>query len=154
MLETPNPTDWINWRRTQDAWGFSPLNQINKQNVGRLQLAWSWVMAQGDNESGPLVYDGVMYLPNPRGVVQALDAPLEISSGNWKAMAYSPDTQASTSRCTMMFKAFLSRMPFGQNIAIPVGAVQPPRFFSRSLFLMAGKPLSPAGNALFVFALP
>src|SRR6266568_1654625 len=74
MLENPSPADWINWRRTQDAWGFSPLNQINKQNVGRLQLAWSWAMAQGDNESGPLVYDGVMYLPNPRGVVQALDA--------------------------------------------------------------------------------
>jgi alcohol dehydrogenase (cytochrome c) len=28
----------------------------------------------GANEATPLVYDGIMYLPNPRGVIQALDA--------------------------------------------------------------------------------
>ena len=28
----------------------------------------------GAHEATPLVYDGVMYLPNPRGVIQALDA--------------------------------------------------------------------------------
>src|SRR5438477_10955060 len=75
MLRNPAPGDWLNWRRTDNAWGFSPLDQINRQNVQQLQLAWSWAMDDsGAQESAPLVYDGVMYLPNPRGVIQALDA--------------------------------------------------------------------------------
>src|ERR1700682_6265550 len=75
MLRSPAPGDWLNWRRTDNAWGFSPLNQINRQNVQQLQLAWSWAMENtGAQEATPLVYDGVMYLPNPHGVIQALDA--------------------------------------------------------------------------------
>ena len=75
MLRNPSPGDWLNWRRTDSAWGYSPLEQINKQNVSQLQLAWSWSMDDtGAQEATPLVYDGVMYLPNPRGVIQALDA--------------------------------------------------------------------------------
>src|ERR1700746_3302909 len=75
MLRNPAPGDWLNWRRTDNAWGYSPLDQINRQNVGQLQLAWAWAMRDtGANEATPLVYDGIMYLPNPRGVIQALDA--------------------------------------------------------------------------------
>jgi alcohol dehydrogenase (cytochrome c) len=75
MLRNPAPGDWLNWRRTDNAWGYSPLDQINRQNVNQLQLAWSWAMDDtGANETAPLVYDGVMYLPNPGGVIQALDA--------------------------------------------------------------------------------
>src|SRR6202171_6508734 len=74
MLRTPAPGDWLNWRRTDNAWGFSPLNQINRQNVQQLQLAWSWAMENtGAQEATPLVHDGILYLPNPRGVIQALD---------------------------------------------------------------------------------
>ena len=29
------------WRRTLDAWGYSPLDKINRSNVGGLKLAWS-----------------------------------------------------------------------------------------------------------------
>jgi alcohol dehydrogenase (cytochrome c) len=75
MLRNPAPGDWLNWRRTDNAWGYSPLEQINRQNVGELQLAWSWAMDDtGAQEATPLVYDGIMYLPNPRGVIQAIDA--------------------------------------------------------------------------------
>ena len=75
MLRNPAPGDWLNWRRTDNAWGYSPLDQITRQNVTQLQLAWSWAMDDtGANEATPLVYDGIMYLPNPRGVIQALDA--------------------------------------------------------------------------------
>ena len=38
MLVNPDPADWPNWRRTLDGWGYSPLKQINKQNVQQLQL--------------------------------------------------------------------------------------------------------------------
>jgi alcohol dehydrogenase (cytochrome c) len=74
VLAHPAPGDWPSWRRTQDAWGHSPLDQITAENVGRLQLAWSWAMDDtGGQEAAPLVHDGVIYLPNPRGVIQALD---------------------------------------------------------------------------------
>src|ERR1700686_1218736 len=75
MLRNPAPGDWLNWRRTDSAWGYSPLDQINRENVQQLQLAWSWAIDDtGAQEATPLAYDGVMYLPNPRGVIQALDA--------------------------------------------------------------------------------
>ena len=74
MLRNPAPGDWLNWRRTDNAWGYSPLDQIKRDNVQKLQLAWSWAMEDGAQESTPLVHDGIMYLPNPHGVIQALDA--------------------------------------------------------------------------------
>lgn len=73
MLLNPDSGDWIHWRRTLDGWGYSPLNQINRQNVGNLKLAWSWSMPPTANQLTPLVYNGVMYLPYPGGI-QALDA--------------------------------------------------------------------------------
>jgi len=74
MLRNPAAGDWLNWRRTDNAWGYSPLDQINRQNAGQLQLAWSWAMDDtGAQEATPLVHDGIMYLPSPRGVIQALD---------------------------------------------------------------------------------
>ena len=42
MLRNPPPGDWLNWRRTDNAWGYSPLEQITRDNVGQLQLVWSW----------------------------------------------------------------------------------------------------------------
>jgi len=74
MLRDPDPADWINWRRTQDAWGYSPLKQINTTNVRNLQLAWSWALGEGISQPTPLVHDGLMYLPSPNGLIQALDA--------------------------------------------------------------------------------
>ena len=74
MLQDPDPADWLNWRRTLDGWGYSPLDQIHRENVHRLQLVWSWQMNTGANQPTPLVHDGVMYLANPANVVQALDA--------------------------------------------------------------------------------
>ena len=52
----PDPADWLNWRRTLDGWGYSPLDQIDRGNVHRLQLAWGWSMAAGVSQPTPLVY--------------------------------------------------------------------------------------------------
>ena len=38
-LQNPDPGDWLNWRRTLDGWGYSPLDEIDRTNVGELQLA-------------------------------------------------------------------------------------------------------------------
>jgi alcohol dehydrogenase (cytochrome c) len=74
LLQNPPAADWLHWRRTYDGWGYSPLNQINRQNVGQLRLAWSWAMQPGNQQTTPLVHDGVMYLANPGSTVQALNA--------------------------------------------------------------------------------
>ena len=74
MLLNPPPADWLNWRRTLNAWGHSPLDQINRDNVGELQLAWSWSLPSGANMMAPIVHDGVMFTYSFGDVVQALNA--------------------------------------------------------------------------------
>ena len=73
-LRNPSASDWLSWRGTGASQGYSPLTQINRSNVSQLQLAWSWQMESGSQQATPLVYDGVMYLPSPSGIVQALNA--------------------------------------------------------------------------------
>ena len=74
MLQDPDPADWLMWRRTLDSWGYSPLDQINRDNVGEIRMAWTRPLAEGSQQGTPLVYDGVMYYPNPNDVIQALNA--------------------------------------------------------------------------------
>jgi len=75
MLQKPDASEWLMWRRTLDGWGYSPLTQINRNNVTQLRLVWTRGMAAGgSNESTPLVHDGVMYLPNTGDNIQAIDA--------------------------------------------------------------------------------
>jgi alcohol dehydrogenase (cytochrome c) len=74
MLENPSPNDWLMYSRTYDAQRYSPLTQINKQNVSQLALAWTRGFGNGVTETIPLVHNGVMYLITPGAIIQALDA--------------------------------------------------------------------------------
>jgi alcohol dehydrogenase (cytochrome c) len=74
VLENPNPADWLMLSRTFDEQRFSPLNQINKSNVGQLRMAWTRGLGNGTQESTPIVYNGVMYINAPGASIQALDA--------------------------------------------------------------------------------
>src|SRR5262245_53363067 len=65
ILANPDPGDWLHMNRTFDQQRFSPLNQINKSNVGQLRMAWSRGLPNGTQESVPIVYRGVMYLFAP-----------------------------------------------------------------------------------------
>ena len=74
-LQTPSPDDWLMWRRTLDGWGYSPLDQIDRTNVSSLRMVWSRALsAPGRQQGTPLVYNGVLYMPNPSDVIQAIDA--------------------------------------------------------------------------------
>ena len=73
-LQDPDPADWLNWRRTLDGRGYSPLDQIDRSNVGELQLAWSWGLEPGVSQTTPIVHDGILYVSNPGHVIHALDA--------------------------------------------------------------------------------
>jgi alcohol dehydrogenase (cytochrome c) len=74
MLRNPDPGDWLTWRRTYDGFGFSPLDQINRDNVKDLQVAWTWSLTNGATETTPIVHDGVLYIWNYGDTVQALNA--------------------------------------------------------------------------------
>jgi alcohol dehydrogenase (cytochrome c) len=72
-LRNPDPADWLMWRRTLDSWGYSPLNQITELNVADLDLVWSHDTGSGMQASAPLVYRGVIYVPNRGDYIQALN---------------------------------------------------------------------------------
>jgi glucose dehydrogenase len=75
MLQKPDPAHWLMWRRTLDSWGFSPLDQVKRSNVNQLRMVWSRGMGPGNvQEATPLVYNGVMYVPNPNDYISALEA--------------------------------------------------------------------------------
>ena len=74
VLQNPDPADWLMWRRTLDSWGYSPLDQVTRETVGDLRMVWSRGLSEGSQQGTPLVYDGVMFMPNPRDVIQAIDA--------------------------------------------------------------------------------
>ena len=75
MLRNPPPGDWLMARRNYQAWSYSPLNEITRDNVKDLKLAWVWAMREqgGANQPMPLVHNGIIYLVNPGNVIQALD---------------------------------------------------------------------------------
>src|SRR3954467_4910476 len=54
---------------------YSDLTQIDKSNVGKLQLAWRFEMDPvGDSQTNPLVIEGTLYGLTPGLQVVALDA--------------------------------------------------------------------------------
>ena len=75
VLRNPDPDDWLMIHRTYDFQGYSPLDQITRENVDQLQLVWIRAMDAGPQEIRPLVYDGVMYVAHAGSDhLQALDA--------------------------------------------------------------------------------
>ena len=74
LLRDPPAADWPSWRRTLDNHGYSPLDQIDRDTVGGLRLAWAVAIEDGNSQTTPLVHDGMMFLAHPGNVVQALDA--------------------------------------------------------------------------------
>jgi alcohol dehydrogenase (cytochrome c) len=74
MLANPDAADWPMWRRTLNNWGYSPLEQITRRNVGQLKMVWTRPLANGDQEGTPLVHDGILFFPNPFDITQAFNA--------------------------------------------------------------------------------
>ena len=67
--------DWPKYHRTDQAWRYSPLDQINIDNVSSLKAAW--IHQPGDIQHGlqatPIVVDGIVYYVGPNNNVFALD---------------------------------------------------------------------------------
>ncbi len=72
-LRNPKPEDWLMMRGNHQAWSYSALDQINRENVDELRLAWVWAMNDiASNQTSPLVHDGILYLFNPGNRIQAI----------------------------------------------------------------------------------
>ena len=85
----PEDENWLMIRRTYDGWGYSPLDEITPENVGRLQPVW--VFSTGEaavHQSSPIVNDGVMFVTSPNNQVIAID----VATGNelWRYRRASP----------------------------------------------------------------
>src|SRR5688500_9416842 len=70
--------DWPNPGNDEGGMRYSELDQINRDNVTRLKVAWTYHTkdaAEGTTiECTPLVIDGVAYITTVRTRVAALDA--------------------------------------------------------------------------------
>jgi quinohemoprotein ethanol dehydrogenase len=67
--------NWISHGRTYSEQRFSPLDGVNRDNVGQLGLAWYADMDTGrGQEATPLVIDGKLYLTTAWSKVKAFDA--------------------------------------------------------------------------------
>jgi len=67
--------DWTSYGRTLTEERYSPLEQVNRESVGRLGLAW-WTEFDTNRgqEATPLVADGVLYTTTAWSKVYAFDA--------------------------------------------------------------------------------
>jgi quinoprotein glucose dehydrogenase len=68
-------TDWPAYGGNAAGTRYSTLSQIDRSNVSRLQVAWTYDTADGpgDSQTQPLVVDGVMFGLTPTHKVIALD---------------------------------------------------------------------------------
>ena len=75
LLPSSDGADWTMYGRTNDEQRFSPLSQINEQNIGQLGLVWSRELGTTHGlEATPLVSNGVIYTTSQWSVAYALDA--------------------------------------------------------------------------------
>ncbi|WP_375202779.1 PQQ-dependent dehydrogenase, methanol/ethanol family [Hyphococcus sp.] len=91
------PGQWMSHGRTYSEQRFSPLNDINRDTVGRLSLAWYQDLdTNRGQEATPLIIDGAIYITTAWSKVKAYDA----QSGE-ELWAYDPQVpgEAAVNAC-------------------------------------------------------
>jgi alcohol dehydrogenase (cytochrome c) len=143
MLANPPADDWLSWRRTLDGQGFSPLNQITRDNVGGLRLAWSFNLAPGPNAATPLVHDGVIFVYSNRDQVDALNA----ATGDviW---TYKRELPATASGLPMRVKRNMAL--YGDRLYLATGDNQMIALNARTGELVWESPTGPASGGPLV----
>ena len=70
----PADADWLTYNRTLEGDRFSPLKEINRSNVARLQSICTYTLPEVSSlQTGPLVVHGIMYFTTDEGSY-AIDA--------------------------------------------------------------------------------
>ncbi len=74
-IQNTDHTDWLSYGLNYEEDRYSRLDQINKDNLDQLELAWSYDMGvMRGVEASSIVIDGIMYTTGPWSVVYAIDA--------------------------------------------------------------------------------
>jgi len=75
LTEQGKGENWLAYGRTYDEQRYSPLQQINENNVGDLGVEWFLDLPNDRSLTGtPLVVDGVLYFNGSYNVIRAVDA--------------------------------------------------------------------------------
>ncbi|RUM22973.1 membrane-bound PQQ-dependent dehydrogenase, glucose/quinate/shikimate family [Rhizobium vallis] len=71
-----SPADWTSYGRTTAGGRYSPFDQINRGNVSKLDLAWTYRTgkSEGADQNTPLQIGDTLYTCTPTDVIAALDA--------------------------------------------------------------------------------
>ena len=86
-----NQGNWLSHGRNYQEDRYSELDQINKETVKQLGLAWTLDLGiKRGIEASPIVVDGIMFLTGPWSVVYAIDARKGI-----KLWEYDPEVPRS-----------------------------------------------------------
>ena len=83
------PGNWLTYSRNLQGQRFSPLTEINGNNVSNLKVQWALQFPTPSNEVSPIVVDNIMYLTGPNSAM-AVDAGTGRILWTWKR-AIPPD---------------------------------------------------------------
>src|SRR5437588_2784824 len=79
---------WRFYAGENGSTGYSPLDQINRDNVKNLQIAWSWKFdnfGAASSETTPIMVNGVLYFPlSPRRAIIAANAGTGETLWTWR----------------------------------------------------------------------
>ena len=122
-------TTWSDYGGSADSMQYSALRQIDRTNVSRLELAWSY-MAPGPTgrfSFNPLVVNGIMYLVGKESHIVALDAatgkqiwdhPLEGNPTN-RGFNYWESKDRSDRRLIFAANGYLQEVNVKTGVTIP-----------------------------------
>lgn len=68
------PEDWPAYGRSADQQHYSPLSQINADNIGQLGLVWAYDLPPGHSSSEPIAIGGKLFAATGHGDVRAFDS--------------------------------------------------------------------------------
>jgi quinoprotein glucose dehydrogenase len=99
VLSQSRTVQWLYYGGDRNFTRYSPLDQINRDNVAKLKIAWRKpavdpeVMAKHPDlrvnaylKSTPIMVDGILYVPNALGLTTALDP--ETGRTRWEQTAF------------------------------------------------------------------
>ncbi|MCW2369039.1 PQQ-dependent dehydrogenase, methanol/ethanol family [Sphingobium sp. B11D3D] len=123
--------EWPLHGHTETAQRFADLDQIDRETVSRLDLAWSFDLeTDRGQEATPIMVDGVLYVVSAYDVVSAIDA--RTGKGLW---TYDPEVRAASARSCCG--------PVSRGVAVAQGRVYVGALDGRLIALDAksGKPV-------------
>src|SRR3954451_13839293 len=100
---------WSRYGGGDDNIRYSKLKQITKQNVGHLQVAWTFdtrdAFPGSEMQCNPIVVDGILYATTPKARVIALDAATGALKWAFDPSGHRPVTSKQRARGLMYWQS-------------------------------------------------